>query len=140
MRAKLWLTGLILPPVIHGGVIVAAACGQEPCAACAYPAPPVACYAHPSDTGRYVGYYVGGGAATAWHGGPRQCNEGTWGWDYAGFGLLPHRVALLWNHGTKLQGGAGAYRTDGRPVKNVFAFPPPHLECAGEPNCPAGHP
>src|SRR5205823_4702061 len=106
---------------------------QEPCAACAYPAPCVSACARPSDNGHYVGYYVGGGAATAWHGCPRRPDEGTWGWGYAGCGW--HRIALLWNHGKKLQGGVGAYRTDGHPVKNIFAFPPPHLECPAGKDC-----
>ena len=130
MRPKLWLIGLCL------GVAATAARGQQPpCATCTYPAPCGSKCAVPSDTGRYVGYYVGGGVATAWHGGPRCQNEGTWGWDYAGFGLLPHRVALLWSHGKKLQGGTGAYATDGREVKNIFAFPPPHLECPTGKDC-----
>ncbi|HZL88090.1 MAG TPA: hypothetical protein VFB96_06905 [Pirellulaceae bacterium] len=68
--------------------------------------------AHPSDTGRYCGYYVGGGAA--WHGEGRYAHEGTWGWDYHGF-ILPKRVALLWWHG-HLQSGTGAYATDGPKV------------------------
>ena len=82
----------------------------------------VACYAKPSDTGRYVGYYVGGGAA--WRGEPRALNEGTWGWDYKGF-ALPKRIDLQWTHGRRYQGGTGAYKTDGCPVPNVLAFPPP---------------
>jgi hypothetical protein len=59
----------------------------------------------------YSGYYVGGGAA--WHGEPRRCDEGTWGWDYAPGHALSPKVTLGWWHGRKSQGGTGAYRTDG---------------------------
>jgi hypothetical protein len=70
-----------------------------------------------------VGYYVGGGSAWHW-GEPRKLNEGTWGWDYKGFGL-PKHIALQWSHGRRYQGGTGAYKTDGPPVPNILAFPPP---------------
>ncbi|MFL5245528.1 MAG: hypothetical protein ACJ8FY_25820 [Gemmataceae bacterium] len=85
--------------------------------------PSVAPYARPSDTGRYCGYYVGGGSA--WRGEPRYPSEGTWGWDYCGFGILPKRIALQWSHGRRYQGGTGAYKTDGPPVPNILALPPP---------------
>jgi hypothetical protein len=71
----------------------------------------IAWYARPSDTGRYVGYYVGGGNPCYRHGQDRNPWEGTWGWDYRGF-CLPSRIALDWFHG-RYQGGQGAYRTDG---------------------------
>jgi hypothetical protein len=67
-------------------------------------------HAQPSDTGRYVGYYVGGGSP--FHGEPPTPSEGVWGWDYAGFHFWP-RIELWWNHGQRYQGGPGAYRTDG---------------------------
>jgi len=69
-----------------------------------------ACYAVPSDTGRYVGYYVGGGSPC--RGDDRLPCEGVWGWDYSGIHYSP-RIMLLWNHGRLYQGGTGAYRTDG---------------------------
>jgi hypothetical protein len=69
-------------------------------------------YARSSDTARYVGYYVGGGAASRLHGEDRRVQDGTWGWDYHGF-CLPSRVMLDWFHGRRYQGGQGAYRTDG---------------------------
>jgi hypothetical protein len=73
--------------------------------------------AQPSDTGNYVGYQVGGGAACAYHGEPPYVDDGTWGWDYKGC-LLPSRIILDWFHGTRDQGGYGAYKTDGpRPVE-----------------------
>jgi hypothetical protein len=68
-------------------------------------------WARPTDTGKYCGYYVGGGAA--FRGEPRYPCEGTWGWDYCGWHRLPHRVMLCWWHGRKYQGGSGAYKTDG---------------------------
>ena len=41
-------------------------------------------HAVPSDTGRYVGYWVGGGAVSRRHGDGPAPHEGTWGWDYTG--------------------------------------------------------
>jgi hypothetical protein len=83
-------------------------------------------FATPADTGCYTGYYVGGGVPV--RGEPRQLNEGTWGWDYAGFGILPHRVWLQWTHGARYQGGTGSYKSDGRPIPNVFSHPPLHTD------------
>lgn len=77
----------------------------------------VACYARPSDTPQYTGYYVGGGAALG--GTHRYCDEGTWGWDYQGR-FLPHRVILYWSH-WRYQGGTGSYYTENRPVPNLPA-------------------
>ncbi len=75
----------------------------------------VSCLAAPSDTGSYVGYYVGGGAPCC--GDRRHPGDGTWGWDYQGC-LFLRRVALDWWHGRCSQGGLGHYRT---------VFPPnPH--------------
>jgi hypothetical protein len=68
----------------------------------------------PSDTGRYCGYYVGGGAVT--HAEGRYLDEGTWGWDYLGL-CFRKRVALDWWHG-RYQGGAGQYRTDGPKIRH----------------------
>ena len=67
-------------------------------------------WAVPSDTGRYIGYRVGGGSA--FQGDPPGPGEGVWGWDYSGACIWP-RIALWWNHGRRCQGGPGAYRTDG---------------------------
>jgi hypothetical protein len=71
----------------------------------------VACLAVPTDTGHYVGYYVGGGKA-CW-GDCRCVEDGTWGWDYEGV-FFPKDVILRWSHGRKYQGGLGAYRTVGK--------------------------
>ena len=70
----------------------------------------VARYARPTDSAKFFGYYVGGGAAVG--GQSRCCDEGTWGWDYGGC-LIPNIVALDWWHGRHGQGGNGAYRTAG---------------------------
>ena len=76
-------------------------------------------YARPSDTGRYIGYYVGGGCPFYRVGEDRHAWEGTWGWDYQGF-CWPSRVVLDWYHGRRYQGGQGAYRTDGpRPIQHL---------------------
>ena len=69
-------------------------------------------FAIPSDTGRYLGYHVGGGAGHPRKAEPRRDDEGTWGWDYQGW-LVRRRVVLGWWHGRRYQGGTGAYKTDG---------------------------
>jgi hypothetical protein len=69
-------------------------------------------WARPSDTGRYVGYYVGGGAWNYRRSDLPTADEGTWGWDFTG-GRFRRRVMLNWWHGRRDQGGAGAYATDG---------------------------
>lgn len=65
-------------------------------------------WARCQDDRRYVGYYVGGGAA---FGGDRRCpHEGTWGWDYR---LNPWvKVKLGWFHRRRYQGGEGQYNPD----------------------------
>jgi hypothetical protein len=68
----------------------------------------------PSDTGRYCGYAVGGGAVL--HRDGRYLDEGTWGWDYLGL-CFRKRVALDWWHG-RYQGGAGQYQTDGPKLRH----------------------
>jgi hypothetical protein len=72
----------------------------------------VAWYAHPSDTGAYIGYSVGGGCAVSRR--ARSTDEGTWGWDYRGV-FLPRRVVLGWCRCPSRQGGIGYYRTVPRP-------------------------
>jgi hypothetical protein len=68
----------------------------------------------PSDTGRYCGYAVGGGAVCLGEG--FYLDEGTWGWDYHGI-VLHKRIALDWWHG-RYQGGAGQYQTDGPKLRH----------------------
>lgn len=76
----------------------------------------VAWYAIPRNSGRYWGYYVGGGAPVK-KGDPRGVHEGVWGWDWVGRAIQP-KVELNWWHGRKYQGGAGAYKTDGPHFKH----------------------
>jgi hypothetical protein len=67
------------------------------------------------------GYYVGGGCAHPCKADLRCCNEGTWGWDYAGI-FVKKRVNLDWTHGRRYQGGTGQYRSAGpSPVKTITA-------------------
>ena len=77
----------------------------------------ISIFAHPSDTGRYLGHYVGGGSVRTHKGDPPAVDEGTWGWDYTG-GFFKRRVHLLWWHGRRYQGGTGAYRTDGPQLRH----------------------
>jgi hypothetical protein len=81
--------------------------------------PRIACWALPSNTKAFCGYYVGGGSACYCRSQPRFETEGTWGWDYRGC-LLPQRGALQWWHGRRYQGGAGAYRIDGPPLLKLL--------------------
>lgn len=79
----------------------------------------VSCCAYPSDTGRYVGYTVGGGAVPCGcvDGEGPDCDDGTWGWDYPGY-HFQSKIMLNWWHGRKAQGYGGAYKIDGpRPRK-----------------------
>ncbi len=64
--------------------------------------------AMPSNTARYWGDYVGGGALLG--GEPRCAHEGTWGWDYSG-GIPIKRIWLDWSH-QRYQAGGGKYKTD----------------------------
>ena len=72
----------------------------------------VAPWARPSDTGRYIGYPVGGGALNWRKADAPYPDDGTWGWDYQG-GFFRRRVFLGWWYGRRYQGGVGAYKTDG---------------------------
>jgi hypothetical protein len=86
-------------------------------------------FARPSDNPRYFGYYVGGGSPCRGRG-PEQPAEGTWGWDYGGLfcWFKPH-IELLW--AGRYQGGIGAYKIDGPPVKDVG----PYVEKVKEGEC-----
>jgi len=77
-------------------------------------------YAHPTDTGRYVGYYVGGGNPKGGRG-PHWPSEGTWGWDYGGLCCwLKPKIELFWDD--RYQGGAQKYQVDGPPVPDVGPY------------------
>jgi hypothetical protein len=65
-----------------------------------------------SDSGGFIGYYVGGGAVSRRRGDGPYIGEGTWGWDFQGK-FLERQINLLWWHGRRAQGGSGAYKTDG---------------------------
>src|SRR5690349_17552983 len=70
--------------------------------------------AHPDRTPHYAGGYVGGGRLALF---PRRPDgrdvrtDGTWGWDYVGFGRRPGRVFLDWWHDRPKQPLPGPYRT-----------------------------
>jgi hypothetical protein len=102
-----------------GGLWPAAASAEEPVApACPCPARPVPCvawWAVPSDTGHYVGYYVGGGCVR--HGRPPAPDEGTWGWDYGGC-LIHPGIRLLWCDCPGGRRNIPAYRTVGKEKGN----------------------
>lgn len=66
-------------------------------------------FALPSNTPRYSGGLIGGGAAVG--GGDPYLAEGTWGWDYTGF--ITKRVFLNWSH-KHAEAGGGKYDTDRR--------------------------
>jgi hypothetical protein len=69
-------------------------------------------WAKPSDTGRYTGYWIGGGRVLRRGGDGPAPEEGTWGWDYVG-GAFQRRVIPSWWHGRRYQGGVGAYAPEG---------------------------
>jgi hypothetical protein len=64
-------------------------------------------FAQPSNTPKYSGGYVGGGAILPGEG--RLPSEGTWGWDYSG--LISKRIWLGWSH-RHYETGGGKYDTD----------------------------
>jgi hypothetical protein len=84
--------------------------------------PGIARWAIPSDTGRYVGYYVGGGCPRYLRANPPGPDDGTWGWDYQG-GFFRRNVILGWWHGRRYQGGTGAYKTDGPMLQRSLERP-----------------
>ncbi len=108
--------GLLALPLLALSLWSAAASADEPTAGCPPPARPVpglACWAQPSDTGRYVGYSVGGDCLV--RGETPASDQGTWGWDYGGLLLHPH-IKLLWCRCTSRR-DISAYRTVGTNVK-----------------------
>ena len=69
--------------------------------------------ATPAESPHEEGYYVGGGAWVGSRcGEERREHEGSWGMDYTGI-IVRKRTNLGWWHGSRYQGGVGAYRTDG---------------------------
>ena len=103
MRGRWWVWPGVLAAVAASAAAQSCDCRSGYCGQQAW-------YAQPSDTGHYVGYFVGGGSPLRGDV-PLPC-EGVWGWDY--LGCHSRRwILLLWNHGLRYQGGPGAYRTDG---------------------------
>jgi hypothetical protein len=82
-------------------------------------------HAEPSYDENYNGYYVGGGVGFNHGCPPRWPQEGTFGWDYDGYGVRSHRVMMGWSRGRLFQSGYGNYETE-TPVEvpNVFAENP----------------
>jgi hypothetical protein len=78
--------------------------------------------ARPGVTPQYCGYYVGGGCILPRRAGNPGHWRGTFGLDYCRNKILPHHVKLGWSCPPLYKGGTGAYKTDGPPVKNVFAI------------------
>jgi hypothetical protein len=110
--------GLLLLPVV--AVPLAPADEPAPPAACSTrTVPGVACWARPSDTGHYCGYYVGGGRL--WHGSGPAPDQGTWGWDYGGW-LWHPRILLLWSDGEG-HGSVPAYRSVGTTIHQGRSSP-----------------
>jgi len=84
---------------------------------------PVARYAVPGVSRYEAGGYVGGGAL--FRGGGRGPCDGTFGWDYVGFGWRPGRVFLGWLNDRPGQSAlARKYATDGPRVPDVIAAQP----------------
>jgi hypothetical protein len=74
----------------------------------------ISCLARPSNGPYDDGYYVGGGCAHPCKADLRCCDEGTWGWDYMGHGILSPIVDLGYWHGRRDQ--TGSYKVDGPKV------------------------
>ena len=71
---------------------------------------------------KHEGYgYVGGGKLV--RGDARGPSDGTFGFDYQGFGWRPGRVFLGWAHDRK-QPTSGPYRTDTHHVPDIVSFHP----------------
>lgn len=86
---------------------------------------PVGNHAVPSKSQYESGGYIGGGKLV--HGEGRGVTDGTFGWDYTGFGRRPGRIFLGWfNDGpTKHQGTfLPKYNSDGPRVTDVVALQP----------------
>src|SRR5258708_4852301 len=83
----------------------------------------IAPWAKPANTDKYAGGYIGGGCL--WRGEGRDpVADGTWGWDFVGGGCRPGRFFLGWCHENCRKAKTGTYRTEGRPLPDLFASPP----------------
>lgn len=83
-------------------------------------------HAQPAESPHFTGGYVGGGRlTTSKHADGRVTpTDGTWGWDYVGFGRRPGRVFLDWYHDRPKQPKPGPYKTDGPHVPDPIAAHP----------------
>jgi hypothetical protein len=90
-------------------------------------------HAMPANSPHSTGGYVGGGRlAFPKKQDGRQAYEGTWGWDYVGFGRRPGRVFLDFWHGRKHEPAVGTYETDGPEVPDPIAARPIQKFLSGE--------
>jgi hypothetical protein len=87
----------------------------------------ISCLAAPGRTASYCGGWIGGGCLI--RGSAPDQGDGTWGWDYAGCGWYPGRLFLKWCH-CGVEKPLAGYKTDGKPVPNIFAIQPKSKEKA----------
>ena len=91
----------------------------------------VAPWARPTRTPKEVPGYVGGGRPfPAWGGEGRGPLDGTFGYDFVGYGFYPNRVFLGW-YGPEAGPTGGPYRTDGPRVFDIFSVRPVRRALAG---------
>jgi hypothetical protein len=91
----------------------------------------VAPWARPTRTPKEAPGYVGGGRPfPAWSGEGRGPLDGTFGYDFVGYGLYPGRVFLGW-YGPEAGPPGGPYRTDGPRVFDIFSVHPVRRALAG---------
>jgi hypothetical protein len=81
----------------------------------------ISCLATPSVSTHEGPGYVGGGRLI--HGDCRGPTDGTFAFDYEGFGCLPGRIFLGWNH-EKKEPKPGPYRTDTFRVPDPISLHP----------------
>ena len=62
----------------------------------------------------------------------RRSVDGTWGWDYVGFGHRPGRVFLDYWHGRPQEPAYGSYATDGPEVPDPIGARPVQKFLNGE--------
>jgi hypothetical protein len=96
----------------------------------------VAPWARPTRAPKEAPGYVGGGRAfPAWSGEGRGPLDGTFGYDFVGYGLYPNRVFLGW-YGPAAGPPGGPYNTDGPRVFDIFSVRPVQRALAkGEGHC-----
>jgi hypothetical protein len=91
----------------------------------------VAPWARPTRTPKEAPGYVGGGRPfPGWSGAGRKPLDGTFGYDFVGYGLYPDRVFLGW-YGPEAGPSGGPYRTDGPRVFDIFSVRPLRRALAG---------